>query len=290
MRRRPRCEALGAGGSIDIESEPGHRPIFALHGDPAVCGRAVPRRTLDRPRDRARARPALPGRSRRRGSAGTWRGCCRSSSSSLALDVRRQASPPTGSSRPRLARRRLSQLVRRLRPARRARRDHGPRDDGGGDRARGRHRTRPADGHPGADPRLLRDLPVVTKLHARLHRDARPSSSTKRDVGRGDRYIDQFFRLPDGRLVGWKELDQIDPSVVERARRARNTRSSPSSSRASGTGRSRRARRLLLGGIAVVMLAGTARHRPAQTPGLSNGRPATIARSRAIAGDLGRGR
>jgi hypothetical protein len=28
---------------------------------------------------------------------------------------------------------------------------------------------------------------------------------------RGDRYIDQRFRLPDGRLIGWEEMERIDP-------------------------------------------------------------------------------
>ena len=30
----------------------------------------------------------------------------------------------------------------------------------------------------------------------------------------GDRFIDQFFKLPDGRLVGWQELEQIDPEAM----------------------------------------------------------------------------
>ncbi|HEX5012642.1 MAG TPA: hypothetical protein VFV72_00690 [Candidatus Limnocylindrales bacterium] len=34
------------------------------------------------------------------------------------------------------------------------------------------------------------------------------------DVRPGDRYIDQFFKLPDGRVVGWEELEQIDPASV----------------------------------------------------------------------------
>ena len=32
---------------------------------------------------------------------------------------------------------------------------------------------------------------------------------------RGARYIDQFFQLPDGRLVGWNELAEIDPAAME---------------------------------------------------------------------------
>ncbi len=34
---------------------------------------------------------------------------------------------------------------------------------------------------------------------------------TESEVRPGDRYVDQFFQLPDGRLVGWQELEQIDP-------------------------------------------------------------------------------
>ena len=32
------------------------------------------------------------------------------------------------------------------------------------------------------------------------------------DTGPGDRYIDQFFEVPDGRVVGWEELARIDPA------------------------------------------------------------------------------
>lgn len=31
------------------------------------------------------------------------------------------------------------------------------------------------------------------------------------DLRPGDRFVEQFFRLPDGRLVGWQELEHIDP-------------------------------------------------------------------------------
>jgi len=34
------------------------------------------------------------------------------------------------------------------------------------------------------------------------------------DMRPGDRYIDQFFKLPDGRIVGYEELAQIDPASV----------------------------------------------------------------------------
>jgi hypothetical protein len=35
------------------------------------------------------------------------------------------------------------------------------------------------------------------------------------DVGRGDRYVDQFFRLPDGSLIGWEEMYELDPAAME---------------------------------------------------------------------------
>jgi hypothetical protein len=34
------------------------------------------------------------------------------------------------------------------------------------------------------------------------------------DMKPGDLYLDQFFKLPDGRIVGWEELAQIDPTSV----------------------------------------------------------------------------
>jgi hypothetical protein len=34
------------------------------------------------------------------------------------------------------------------------------------------------------------------------------------DLKPGDRYVDQFFRLPDGRIVGYEELSQIDPASL----------------------------------------------------------------------------
>ena len=36
---------------------------------------------------------------------------------------------------------------------------------------------------------------------------------TESEVKPGDRYVDQFFQLPDGRLVGWQEIEQIDPGA-----------------------------------------------------------------------------
>jgi hypothetical protein len=34
------------------------------------------------------------------------------------------------------------------------------------------------------------------------------------ELGPADLFVDQFFRLPDGRLVGWQELEQIDPEAL----------------------------------------------------------------------------
>jgi hypothetical protein len=51
----------------------------------------------------------------------------------------------------------------------------------------------------------------------RLHADftAREAAIvTEAEMHPGDRYIDQFFRLPDGRIVGYEELAQIDPAAV----------------------------------------------------------------------------
>jgi len=51
----------------------------------------------------------------------------------------------------------------------------------------------------------------VASLHERFTR----SEAVIRDDGRpGDRYVDQFFKLPDGRLVGWDQLAEIDPASM----------------------------------------------------------------------------
>ena len=55
-------------------------------------------------------------------------------------------------------------------------------------------------------------------LVARVHERYTASEAIVVDAeqtGRGDRYVDQLFRLPDGRLVGWNELAQIDPKAME---------------------------------------------------------------------------
>ena len=49
---------------------------------------------------------------------------------------------------------------------------------------------------------------------------------TESEVRPGDRYIEQFFQLPDGRLVGWQELGADRPRRVQRRAKVRSTRSS----------------------------------------------------------------
>jgi hypothetical protein len=52
---------------------------------------------------------------------------------------------------------------------------------------------------------------------AKLHADYTAREAVLVDeaaVGRGDRYIDQFFKLPDGRIASWQDLEQIDPQLV----------------------------------------------------------------------------
>lgn len=56
-------------------------------------------------------------------------------------------------------------------------------------------------------------IDVVQHVHADLTaREAVPVDET--DVTPADRYVDQFFRLPDGRLVGWEQLAAIDPASM----------------------------------------------------------------------------
>jgi hypothetical protein len=54
---------------------------------------------------------------------------------------------------------------------------------------------------------------AVQRLHATF--TAREAVVVaEQDMKPGDRYIDQFFKLPDGRIVGWQELEQIDPASM----------------------------------------------------------------------------
>ena len=76
-------------------------------------------------------------------------------------------------------------------------------------------------------------------------------------VGRGDRYVDQFFRLPDGRLVDWNGLAEFDPKAMT----GESAPSYPIVSLVIPGSRYREVetrQAVLLGGIALVMLAGTA--------------------------------
>ena len=54
----------------------------------------------------------------------------------------------------------------------------------------------------------------VQKLHADF--TAREAVVVEESELRpADLYVDQFFRLPDGRLVGWQELEAIDPEAFQ---------------------------------------------------------------------------
>jgi hypothetical protein len=54
---------------------------------------------------------------------------------------------------------------------------------------------------------------VVEHLHADFTNHEAVIVS-EADLRPGDRYVDQFFKLPDGRVVGWEELEQIDPESM----------------------------------------------------------------------------
>jgi hypothetical protein len=76
-------------------------------------------------------------------------------------------------------------------------------------------------------------------------------------VGRGDLYIDQFFKLPDGRLVDWNGLAEFDPEAMM----SEQEPTYPIAALVVPGSRYREVetrQAALLGGIAVVMLAGTA--------------------------------
>lgn len=99
-------------------------------------------------------------------------------------------------------------------------------------------------------------LTLVAKLHAQY--TAREAIVVDAEqAGRGDRYIDQFFRLPGGRLVDWNELAEIDPAAME-------SEAGPTYPMVSLVIPGERYRAVeareavVLGGIAVLMLAGTA--------------------------------
>jgi len=76
-------------------------------------------------------------------------------------------------------------------------------------------------------------------------------------VGRGDRYVDQFFRLSDGRLVDWNGLAEFDPGAMMREEEPNY----PIVSLVIPGSRYREVetrQAVVLGGIAGLMLAGTA--------------------------------
>lgn len=57
-------------------------------------------------------------------------------------------------------------------------------------------------------------LTAVARLHERFTAGEAIIVESDQEI-RGARYIDQFFKLPDGRLVGWEEVFQLYPELVE---------------------------------------------------------------------------
>jgi hypothetical protein len=101
-------------------------------------------------------------------------------------------------------------------------------------------------------------LALVARVHERFTAtEAIPVDEAH--VGPGDRYVDQFFRLPDGRLVGWNELAEIDPEVMMSDEGPMSRYPIVNLVIPGERYRSIEAREALaLGGIALVMLSGTA--------------------------------
>ena len=76
-------------------------------------------------------------------------------------------------------------------------------------------------------------------------------------VDSGARWVDQFFRLPDGRLVSWNELEEIDPGILT----SETGPDYPIVSKVIPGERYREVEAremIILGAIAFMMLAGTA--------------------------------
>lgn len=99
-------------------------------------------------------------------------------------------------------------------------------------------------------------LAGVAKIHERYTASEAVVVDADR-AGRGDRYVEQLLRLPDGRLVGWEELAQIDPEAMT----SETGPDYPIVSRVIPGERYRavEAREaIVLGGIALVLLSGTA--------------------------------
>lgn len=101
-------------------------------------------------------------------------------------------------------------------------------------------------------------LSLVARVHERYTaNEAIPVEEAQ--VGPGDRYVDQFFRLPDGRLVGWNELAEIDPAAMDSMDGPMSKYPLVAMVIPGERYRSIETREALaLGGIAVVMLAGAA--------------------------------
>jgi multidrug efflux pump subunit AcrB len=72
-----------------------------------------------------------------------------------------------------------------------------------------------AEGFLRSRPEVERYFGVIGVQH--LHADFTAREAVivaEADLRPGDRYIDQFWKLPDGRIVGYEELAQIDPASM----------------------------------------------------------------------------
>ena len=157
------------------------------------------------------AQPDLPGRSRRRGSAGTPGGSCRSWCSRSSS--RGQPASRSTASSPR-DRPGSTSRTRSTRSASAAR----------SSRSRRSSSSRAAIGLGTVVGRVLPTLIAALILGyfgvigvQHLHADFTAREAVivaEADLRPGDRYIDQFFKLPDGRIVGYEELAQIDPASM----------------------------------------------------------------------------
>jgi hypothetical protein len=98
---------------------------------------------------------------------------------------------------------------------------------------------------------------VVADLHERFTR-SEAIVVDEANMGPGDRYVDQFFRLPDGRLAGWDEMYRLDPAAMVSEE---GQTKYPMVSRVIPGERYREVETreaIVLGGIAFAMLVGTA--------------------------------
>jgi uncharacterized membrane protein YhaH (DUF805 family) len=98
----------------------------------------------------------------------------------------------------------------------------------------------------------------VTNAHERFTR-SEAVMVDEAHVGPGDRYVDQFFRLLDGRIVGWEALYQLDPEMMNSDEGPESTYPMVWLVIPGERYRLVEAREtILFGGIAIAMLVGTA--------------------------------